>query len=57
MSTIARSLYRVRQQATEWWGLVVVVAFTYLLALGQFSATRLWAGDLLALTDHPLVNL
>ena len=50
MTAIARNLYRVRQQATEWWGLVVVVAFTYLLALGQFSATRLWSGDLLSLT-------
>ena len=50
MTTLARSLYRARQQATEWWGLIVVVAFAYLLAMGQFSATRLWAGDLLVLS-------
>jgi two-component system, cell cycle response regulator len=50
MTALARSLYRARRQATEWWGLIVVVAFAYLLAMGQFSAKRLWAGDLLVLT-------
>jgi two-component system, cell cycle response regulator len=50
MTVLARTLYRARKQATEWWGLIVVVAFAYLLAMGQFSAKRLWAGDLLVLT-------
>lgn len=50
MTAIARSLYHARRQATEWWGLIVVVVFAYLLAMGQFSAKRLWAGDLLVLT-------
>ena len=50
MTALARTLYRARRQATEWWGLIVVVAFAYLMAMGQFSAKRLWAGDLLVLT-------
>ncbi len=50
MTAVARTIYRARQQATEWWGLIVVVAFAYLLGMGQFSAKRLWAGDLLVLT-------
>ena len=50
MTVIARSFYHARRQATEWWGLIVVTAFALLLALGQFSAKRLWAGDLLVLT-------
>src|SRR5690606_6163074 len=50
MTVLARTFYRARKQATEWWGLIVVVAFAYLLAMGQFSAKRLWAGDLLVLT-------
>ena len=50
MTALARSLYRARKQATEWWGLIVVVAFAYLMAMGQFSAKRMWAGDLLVLT-------
>jgi two-component system cell cycle response regulator len=50
MTAIARRLYHARRQATEWWGLIVVVAFAFLMAMGQFSAKRLWAGDLLVLT-------
>ncbi|PRP95491.1 Response regulator PleD [Enhygromyxa salina] len=50
MTVLARTFYRARRQATEWWGLIVVVAFAYLMAMGQFSAKRLWAGDLLVLT-------
>jgi diguanylate cyclase (GGDEF)-like protein len=50
MTVIARSFYLARRQATEWWGLIVVVAFAFLLAMGMFSAKRLWAGDLLVLT-------
>ena len=50
MTVLARSFYRARRQAIEWWGLIVVVAFAYLMAMGQFSATRLWAGELLVLT-------
>ncbi|MCA9686265.1 MAG: hypothetical protein KC457_29120, partial [Myxococcales bacterium] len=47
MTAIARTVYRARKQATEWWGLIVVAGFAYLLAMGLFSAKRLWAGDLL----------
>lgn len=50
MTVLARTFFRARRQAIEWWGLIVVVAFAYLLAMGQFSATRLWAGELLVLT-------
>ena len=50
MTAIARTVYRARKQATEWWGLIVVAGFAYLLAMGLFSAKRLWAGDLLVLT-------
>lgn len=50
MTAIARTFYHVRRQTTEWWGLIVVAAFAYLLAMGQFSAKKLWAGDLLVLT-------
>ncbi|HVI01510.1 MAG TPA: sensor domain-containing diguanylate cyclase [Enhygromyxa sp.] len=50
MTVLARTFYRARKHATEWWGLIVVVAFAYLLAMGQFSAKRLWAGDLLVLS-------
>jgi two-component system cell cycle response regulator len=50
MTVLARTFYHARRQATEWWGLIVVTAFAYLMAMGQFSAKRLWAGDLLVLT-------
>jgi two-component system cell cycle response regulator len=50
MTVLARSFYHARKQATEWWGLLVVVGFAYLLAMGLFSAKRLWAGDLLVLS-------
>jgi two-component system cell cycle response regulator len=50
MTVLARTFYRARKQATEWWGLLVAVAFAYLLAMGLFSAKRLWAGDLLVLS-------
>ncbi|EDM76864.1 diguanylate cyclase (GGDEF domain) [Plesiocystis pacifica SIR-1] len=50
MTAIARKLYLARKQATDWWGLIVVAAFAFLLAMGQFSAKKLWAGDLMALT-------
>jgi two-component system cell cycle response regulator len=49
MTAIARTFYHARRQATEWWGLIVVVAFALLMAMGQFSAKRLWAGDLFVL--------
>jgi diguanylate cyclase (GGDEF)-like protein len=50
MTAIARTIYLARRQATEWWGLIVVVFFAFLLAMGLFSAKRLWAGDLLVLS-------
>ena len=50
MTVIARTFYHARRQATEWWGLLVVAGFALLLGLGQFSAKRLWAGDLFVLT-------
>ncbi|KIG16200.1 diguanylate cyclase/phosphodiesterase [Enhygromyxa salina] len=50
MTVLARTFFRARRQAIEWWGLIVVVAFAYLMAMGQFSATRLWSGELLVLT-------
>lgn len=50
MTAIARTFYHARRQATEWWGLIVVAAFAFLMAMGMFSAKRLWAGDLLVLT-------
>lgn len=50
MTAIARTFYHARRQATEWWGLIVVVVFAFLMAMGMFSAKRLWAGDLLVLT-------
>jgi two-component system cell cycle response regulator len=49
MTALARTLFHARKQAIEWWGLLIVVGFGYLLAMGQFSARRLWEGDLLVL--------
>jgi diguanylate cyclase (GGDEF)-like protein len=44
-----RLLFVVRKHAIEWWGLLLVLGFAYLLAMGQFSTLRLWQGDLIVL--------
>jgi diguanylate cyclase (GGDEF)-like protein len=39
-----------RRKATEWWGLIVAVAFSGLLALGVVTGSAFWRGDLLLLS-------
>ena len=46
---LGRAIFQLRKQAIEWWGLLIVLGFGYLLARGLFSARRLWEGDLLVL--------
>ncbi len=50
MSAVAKSVYRLRRQAVEWWGLLVSAGFAVLIGTGFVSGEKLVRGDLLVLS-------
>jgi diguanylate cyclase (GGDEF)-like protein len=54
VSAVARSLFYVRRQASELWGLLAAIAAATLLGMGRLSLSTLWTGDILAISGLAL---
>ncbi len=50
MTAMARRLFMAKRQATDWWGLVVVVLCAWLMAAGLWTPERIWRGELLLIS-------